>query len=146
MELCEQKEVYIGSSLHEIPIQGSAVFYIQLNLTIGIPSILQFLFQVGALQLWQRHVQQEGREDIIRYLQEYSGKGHEQVENLNIIDEYEQGEAGKLKMIDDFGQEQVGNLNILKFRGRYETLWDVKFKSVFIIVGGTPWHLVNPCT
>ena len=120
--------------------------YIQLNLTIGIPSILQFLFQVGALQLWQRHVQQEGREDIIRYLQEYSGKGHEQVENLNIIDEYEQGEAGKLKMIDDFGQEQVGNLNILKFRGRYETLWDVKFKSVLIIVGGTPWHLVNPCT
>ena len=95
--------------------------YIQLNLTIGIPSILQFLFQVGALQLWQRHVQQEGREDIIQYLQEYSGKGHEQVENLNIIDEYEQGEAGKLKMIDDFGQEQVGNLNILKFRGRYET-------------------------
>ena len=66
-------------------------------------------------------MQQEGREDIIRYLQKYSGKGHEQVENLNIIDEYEQGEAGKLKMIDDFGQEQVGNLNILKFRGRYET-------------------------
>ena len=70
--------------------------------------------------------------------------GHEQVENLNIIDEYEQGEAGKLKMIDDFGQEQVGNLNILKFRGRYKTLWDVKFELVFIIVGGTPWHLVNP--
>jgi len=33
--------------------------------------------QVGALQLWQRHVQQEGREDIIRYLQEYSGRGRE---------------------------------------------------------------------
>ena len=58
-------------------------------------------------------MQQEGREDIIRYLQEYSGKGHEQVENLNIIDEHDQEEAGKFKMIDEYGPEQVGNLNIL---------------------------------
>ena len=58
-------------------------------------------------------MQQQGREDIRRYLQDYWGKGHEQVENLNIINKYDKEEAGKFKMIEKYGQEQIWNLNIL---------------------------------
>ena len=63
--------VDIGSSVHRIPIQVSVVFYVQLNLTINIPTNLQDFLSGWVYQAMTRHVQQKGREYIKRYLQDY---------------------------------------------------------------------------